>query len=189
MCRSLVAAGSEESYFCASTLPAQYASVARPESRCMRKPPPPPLPDGEPGFTPKVQAQSWQLLTACCVNCLLMSMHLPPCWPRPPEFELSSVAGCASCICCANPSRQRRQTPSNFQYNVLCVAPGPGKLGLDIGVVILKRPQGFSCCLQLFPGTGTGPSDRPAGFATLKTLQVTAQVTLCRVTLPTMSDW
>lgn len=49
------AAGSDETYFCASTLPNQFASVQTPNSRCMRVPPPPPLPDGSRGFVPAVR--------------------------------------------------------------------------------------------------------------------------------------
>lgn len=50
----LSAAGSEEEYYCASTLPNQFASVQQPNSRCMRVPPPPPLPDSTKGFVPAV---------------------------------------------------------------------------------------------------------------------------------------
>ena len=38
---------------CVSTLPAHLASVTACNSRMVRMPPPPPLPDGEPGFTPE----------------------------------------------------------------------------------------------------------------------------------------
>ena len=59
------AAGSDEEYYCTSTLPSQFASVQQPNSRCMRVPPPPPLPDGTQGFVPAVRVV--QLVCQCSV--------------------------------------------------------------------------------------------------------------------------
>ena len=52
-------ADSTETDFCKSTLLAYARDVGRPESRCIRKPPVPALPDGQPGFEPNV-------LEVCC---------------------------------------------------------------------------------------------------------------------------
>ncbi len=54
-CGALHGAGSTEDFFCASTLPGQFASVQQPDSRCRSVPPPPPLPASALGFTPQVR--------------------------------------------------------------------------------------------------------------------------------------
>ncbi len=64
----LINAGSEETHFCNSTLPSQFSSVQRPDSRCMRVPPPPPLPGGQLGFRPEVRCTAATTVSSKTVN-------------------------------------------------------------------------------------------------------------------------
>ncbi len=90
--------GDAETEFCASTLPAHFASVAAPNSRAVAQAAPPPLPAGDRGFVPEVRpgcGRCWGRigeggLTALCgfdVHCWPIhaggSLHFQDIYPKP----------------------------------------------------------------------------------------------------------
>jgi Exoribonuclease Xrn1 D1 domain len=142
----LFAAGSDEEYYCTSTLPSQFASVQQPNSRCMRVPPPPPLPDGTKGFVPAVRV----IQLVCASNSDI------------PTDESLKPHRTASYAC----SVARRLLVRPSIGGTLLPTGGPPGCQVKPALV---------CLAQVFPGTKSGP-ESPAGFATLKTLQVSPDV-------------
>lgn len=60
----------DQSGYCASTLPSHFASVTHCNSRCIKAPPPGPLPLGERGFLPQVRRQAERSadMFPCCAS-------------------------------------------------------------------------------------------------------------------------